>query len=186
MEQKNSMQSLILKFGAILGVVSIIIHLINYSFGDVYYQFKSESLKADGKVMNIIIGLLGLLAMIFIIVYAIKAFKNSNGGFLSLGQGVKIGLGIALISAIIGVIYNFIFINVIEPGFFAKGYEFMEQALIEKYPDMPEEQLEMSLNMAKKFASPVGSSLMSLVMSLFLGLIISLIGGAVLKKNEQL
>ncbi len=50
----------------------------------------------------------------------LKTFKASNNGLLSLGESLKIGLGISLYGAIIYVIYFFVFTNFIEPDFFTK------------------------------------------------------------------
>lgn len=185
MENQNSVQKTILTYGIILGIVGIVINLLNYSFGDIYYNFKSETLKADGKVINIIIGLLGFIAMILVIIYAIKAFKNANNGFLKLGEAIKIGVGVALISAIISIIYQIILSKVIEPEYYNKASEFMQQAMMERFPDMPEEQMEASLNMSKKFMSIGFIAAMALGFSLLFGLIISAIAGAIMKKEEN-
>jgi hypothetical protein len=75
---------------------------------------------------------------------------------------------------------------VIEPDFMAKFSDFQQQTMYEKFPDMPEEQLEQTLEMSKKFTTPTALALMSIVMSLFLGLIISLISGLILKKEESI
>ena len=90
MENQNSATKIMLIYGAILSGISILVNLINYSFGNVYKPHWA-------------IGIVSFLLMIAVIVYGIKSFKDGNNGFLSLGQAIKIGLGISLISAIIGI-----------------------------------------------------------------------------------
>lgn len=55
---------------------------------------------------NWIVGLISFILMIVFIAMGIKAFKAQNNGYLSLSQGLKVGLGIALISSIVAVVYN--------------------------------------------------------------------------------
>jgi len=171
MENQNSATKTMLIYGAILSGISILVNLINYSFGNVYKPHWA-------------IGIVSFLLMIAVIVYGIKSFKDGNNGFLSLGQAIKIGLGISLISAIIGIIYQLIFSNVIEPDFYTKMGEFQEQMMLEKFPDMPEEQIESALEMSKKFSNPGMMAAFALGGSLIFGLIISLIAGAIMKKEE--
>ena len=172
MENQNSSKKVMLTYGIYLGVATIIVSLLNYSFGNVYQP-------------HWIISVVNILLMVAFIALGIKAFKESNGGFLKLGESIKVGLGIALIGAIIGIIYLFVFINVIEPDFMTKLADFQQQVMYEKFPDMPEEQLEKALEMSKKFSTPTMMALMSIVGSLFFGLIISLISGAIMKKEEN-
>ena len=55
--------------------------------------------------------------MIVIIVLGIRNFKSVNNNLITWGQSVKIGVGIAIVSALLGIIYNLIFMNFIEPEF---------------------------------------------------------------------
>ena len=58
-----------------------------------------------------------------IIVYGLKAFKLENEGFLSVSESLKTGLAISLIAAIIGTIYNYVFMTFIEPDFVSQSIE---------------------------------------------------------------
>jgi hypothetical protein len=171
MENQASATKTMLTYGIYWGVASIIVSLLNYSFGNIYKP-------------HWILNVLNFALMIGFIVWGIKAFKADNGGFLKMGQAIKVGLGIALIASVIGIIYLFLFANVIEPEFQTNMVTAIEQNIMEQNPDMPEEQLEMALNMGTKFATPGMMAVMSLAGALFFGLIISLIAGAVMK-NEN-
>ena len=102
MENTISSKSTMLNYGLVLGLTSIFINLIAYAIG--------IHLDQDWRV-----GTLGFVAMIIIIVLGIKNFKSANDNLITWGQSVKIGVGISIISGLIGIIYNLIFINFIEP-----------------------------------------------------------------------
>lgn len=173
MENQNLSTKTMLTYGLYLGISTIIVSLLNYSFGNIYEPHWSVQLG-------------NFILLVLFIVLGIKIFRDTNAGLLKLSEAIKIGLGISLIGAMIGVIYLFLFIYVIEPDFMTKLSDIQQQTMYEKFPDMPEEQLEQTLEMSKKFTTPTALALMSIVMSLFLGLIISLISGLILKKEESI
>ena len=146
MENKISSKSTMLNYGLVLGLTSIFINLIAYAIG--------IHLDQDWRV-----GTLGFVAMIIIIVLGIKNFKSANDDLITWGQSVKIGVGISIISGLIGIIYNLIFINFIEPDF-------------------------MNL-MMEKFSSPAITSAIGIVAAAFFGFIISAIAGAIMKRTEE-
>ena len=52
--------------------------------------------------------------MTLAIVYGLKAFKKGNGGFLSLGEGLKTGLAISLVAgAIVSTLLTLIVVPLI-------------------------------------------------------------------------
>ncbi len=172
METKQaSVKSVALSYGALLGIVSILLGVIAY-------------------VMNVHLerpwwlSVLSLAAMVLFIIYGIKSFKKENDGFLSLGEAIKVGLAIALVSGIIGVLYQYVFVSFIEPDYVNQMVEMTEQKMLEDNPGMPEEQREMAISMTRKFMSPGIMAAIGIIVSLFLGFIISLIGGLVMKQNR--
>lgn len=148
------------KFGLILGIALIIVHVVNYLFGDVY-QPHSSILVASLATPTIII-FLGL-----------KNMKEINSGFLSVGDAIKIGLGISLISTVIYILYLVIFYNIIEPDYFENMIKVQKQIITENNPNITKEQLEAMINNTAMF-STIGTSLtLTMIMNLFFGLIIS-------------
>jgi hypothetical protein len=172
MENQNLSTKTMLKFGVILGIATIILSLLNYSFGNIYKQHWS-------------IGVLSLLITVAIIVFGLKNFKDQNNGFLTLGQAIKTGVGITLISIVIGLIYHIVFVKVLEPDFYTNMIQSYEQNMLKNYPDMPEEQVEMAVEMTKKFSNLGMTIAMMFGIGLLFGLIISLIVGAIMKKEED-
>ena len=165
-------KNLIIKYGLLLGFTKVIIELLNYAFGDLYIRPPW-------------VGILGFLAFIGFIIWAIKDFKELNKGYLNIGNAIKTGLGVALISGIIGAIFMYILIHYIEPDFIEKSLAAQEQLMLEKNPDMDEATLEMALDMTKKFMTPASILSITLAGSLIGGLIISLIGGLIMQKKKS-
>jgi hypothetical protein len=171
-QPKTSGKSIMLNYGLILGFVSIIIALLNYVFGDLYKP-------------HWILIVVSLLASAAVIVLGIKKFKESNGGFLTVGQAIKTGLGIALISGLVYAVYLVVFFNFIETSYFDNMAAVQEQTIAEKYPNLTDEQMEGAIKNASMFNTTGANVTMSLIFSLFFGLIISLIGGLIMKRTDE-
>lgn len=170
--QKTSSTQIMLNYGLILGFVSIILSVANFAFGDIYRPHWSI------QVVTAVIS-------IALMVMGIKKFKEGNGGLLSLGQALKIGLGISLISGLVSLVYLFVFTNYIEPEFYTNMAAVQEQIIMEKNPNMSDEQIEMSVGMMKKMMGFGATSIYVMVLSLFFGFIVSLISGLIMKKSEE-
>ncbi len=170
--QTTTPKQVMLNNGLMLGLVSILIAVVNFAFGDVYKPHWS-------------ISLISFAATIVFIVLGLKKIKENNGGFLSLGESLKTGLGIALISGIIYVIYFYLFTNFIEPEYFSNLAKVQEVTLLETYPNFTDEQMESAMQMSQKFSGFGMISAIVVIMSLFFGFIISLIAGLIMKKTNE-
>ncbi len=171
-QPKLSAKSIMLNYGLMLGFVSIIIALVNYVFGDLYKP-------------HWILIVVSLLATTAVIVLGVKKLKELNGGFLSVGQAVKTGLGIALISALIYAVYLAVFFNFIETSYFENVALVQEQTIMESYPNLTDEQLEGAIKNAAMFNNTGANVTMAIMFSLFFGLIVSLITGLIMKRSEE-
>jgi len=110
------------------------------------------------------------------IVVAHKAFKQINGGMMTFGQGVLMAVIMLGISGLLGGVFNYIYLNYIDPDFVEQMKigmtEFMERN------NMPEEQIEksaanfdnMKTGFAKSLLSGIGNGL---VTGLIMGLLVS-------------
>ena len=167
-----SRKSIMLNYGLLMGFASIIVALINYVLGDIYDPHWS-----------LIVGSLAITTIIIIL--GIKKVKESNSGLLSIGDAIKTGLGISLVSAIVYIIYLLLFYNMIEPEYFNNMLKFQEQMIIEKYPNLTDEELEGAIKGSAMFANTGANVTMTIIFSLFIGLIISLIGGLIMRKSDE-
>ena len=170
--QKLSSKQVMLNYGLMLGVASILIAVANFAFGNVYKPHWS---------ISVISG----LASVVVIVLGLKLIKDNNGGFLSLGEALKNGLGISLISGVVYVVYFYVFVNFIQPDYFTNLASFQEANMIEMYPNMTDDQLENAIEMSKKFPGFGMISAIIMIMSLFFGFVISMIAGLIMKKTQE-
>jgi len=170
MENQANSKSIIVNYGLYLGVISILMSVTLYALG--------MHLEPHWSV-----AVVGFLVTIALIVIGIKKFKEANEGFLSWGQAVKIGVGIALISSIIVMAYQLIFMNYIEPDFIAQTMEKQNQVMIDA--GYTEEQMETATAMSEKMKSPAIISAMNILGGVFIGFIISAIAGAFMKESEE-
>lgn len=170
--QEITPKQIMLNYGLILGFASILLSVALYAMGKTYDPHWS-------------VGVFSTSITVVAIILGIKKIKEFNGGFLSLSEALKTGLGIALVSGLVLVVYNLIFVTFIEPEYFERMLEFQQQNLLETYPNFSDEQMEASAEMAKKMSGPFINSAIIILGSLFLGFIISLIGGLIMKKSDE-
>src|SRR5690606_22794007 len=76
------------------------------------------------------LSLLQLFISVGMIVYGIKAYKTENSGFLTLSQALKVGLAISLVAGLISVVFNYFFMNYIDPDFIQKSLDFSREQMI--------------------------------------------------------
>lgn len=169
--QKTSPKDIMIKYGVILGVITVLFNVILYAIGKHINPHWS-------------LAILSFVISIAIIATAFSTYKKGNGGFMKLGQAIKMGLGIAVIAGILGALWNIILIEVLEPNYSEMVLESVRTQMLESNPDMPDSQVEQIVEFQKSFTTigfiiPVG-----IIMSLFFGFIISLITGLIMKKEN--
>lgn len=169
--QPVSPKKVMLNYGLYLGLASIVLSVILY----VLNMHLEQSLFQT-------IG--GLLIIGAIVVLGISEFKKRNGNVLSLGQALKIGLGIAAVGALIGIVYTFIFMYFIEPDFMNQMGEIQREAMLEKNPNMTQAQIDNAEKMMKTFSSPWMIAIFQMISTLFIAFIVALIGGLVMKNDR--
>ena len=161
-----------LTYGLILGAISVVFILMLYSL-DMHYQ-------GGPMVMGI-----SLIITIAMIVIGMMQFKKDNNGFMSFGEGLKIGVGIGLIAGIIGIIFNQILAGVIDPEMMNKAMEYQKGMLMETTKMTPE-QIDAQMEMGKKFTTPSMQIIFGLIYSIVASLLLSLIPALILKKKETI
>ena len=93
-------------------------------------------------------------------------------------------MGVSLISAIIGIIYTQLLVNVLDPDTMQKSLELSIDNMRAQNPEIPQEALETARSIQEKMSSPLIFSAVQIIFSLFFGFIISLIGGLIVKKSR--
>ena len=171
MEQNSFIKSNIITYGIILGSISIVFQLMLF-FLDMHYKNDSTA------------GILSLLITSGILIYSFIVFKKNNEGYLSLSEALKIGLGISLVSALIGIIYTQLLVNFLDPETMKKSLELSMDTMRAQNPEIPQEALDTARSIQEKMSSPLIFSAVQIIFSLFFGFIISLIGGLIVKKSR--
>jgi len=164
-------KKIILNYGLMLGLVSVLLGVVMY----VTNAYLNPSF---------IYTLVGFVILIVFITLGINAFKKENGGYLSIKEALKIGVGISLIAGIIGVVWMLLLMFVIEPDYINQMADVQRDQIDKQYPNMTDAQKQNALEMSSKFNSPWILAAFSLIGNLFFGLIISLVVGLI-KKNKN-
>ncbi len=169
--QEVSVKKIALNYGLILALLSIVVSVIAY--------VTNNHIERPWWV-----SVLSTVVMVGVIVYGLKTFKSENSGFLSIGEALKVGLAISIIAGIIGALYNYIFVTVIEPDFVTQMLDMTRDQMIEQNPEMAQDQMDMAMGITEKMMQPTIMSAIGIIMTLFFGFIISLISGLIMKVNH--
>ena len=169
--QKPTAGKFALNYGLMLGLLMIAIGVVTYVTG----------MALEGvQWPNIIY----YIAFPVVIMYAISQYKKANANTLSLGEALKVGLSIAVVSAIVYLLYGLLFNYVIDPEFMGQMMDMQRDKMLEN-PNMTPEAVEQSMKMVEMFTNPLIGSAFWIAMSAFFGLIYSLIGGLVMKTKSN-
>jgi hypothetical protein len=158
-----------MNYGIILGVVMIALSVIGYITGQTL-----EGAQWPQYVYYIVFPV--------IIFYAISKYKSQNANVLTLGEAIKVGIIIAIISAIVYIIYSMIFNYIIDPDFMGQMKDVVRDTMLEN-PNLTEDQVDQQMVWVEKMMSPVIGSAFWIAASALFGLIWSLIGGLVMKSK---
>ncbi|HAS43265.1 MAG TPA: hypothetical protein DCS93_22485 [Microscillaceae bacterium] len=163
----------ILKYGLYLGLAIIGFNLLIF----LTKMYLSE--------ISSLIYALYITAMVF----AVIEFKKKNEGFMSFGQGVGIGTGVATLGAgVIGALFYFVYINAIQPeiGQHIQEYAIEQSRKVLESFNYTEEQIEKSQEASQKFNNPMLQWFVNLLGVALLGVIFALIISAFTKKKRPL
>lgn len=172
METKpTSIKNTMITYGLLLGGISIVFNLMLFFLGMHYEQSTA-------------VGIVSIVIMIGVLLFAFIQYKKSNDGFISLSEAIKIGLGASLISAILGILYTFLLTEVLDPGMMEKVLDLQMEKIRANNPEMSQEAMDATRSMSEKFSTPFIRSAIQLIIALFIGFIVSLIGGLIVKKSK--
>jgi hypothetical protein len=158
-----------LVWGAILGFAGVIYSVLLYMLD---------------QTANQALGYVSILISLVLLVLGMKSYRNSVlDGVMPFGKAFGFGMVVIAVSALIGTIYQYIMVTVIDPDIMIKMMEAAEEKMISK--GIPDEALEQAMNITKKFMQPGLMAAIGLATSLFFGTIMSLIVAAIMKKEDE-
>lgn len=164
----------VLRFGAYCAgayvVMSLLMYLVNFN-------------------MMSIGGMVAFYVSTFAVgfVFAIMAMRHQrdrlDGGYISYGKALLIGLLTVLIGTFVSSLWNYVLINFIDPDYVAN----LKEQFVETWSErMPPEALEKALEGFDK-AGDIGSNLKNgLLGGAIYGLIVGLISAAFMKKQPEI
>jgi TM2 domain-containing membrane protein YozV len=162
--QKVSPIAVAVRFGLLVAVITILI--------DFVVRISNVSFMIYGAVSVV----LALVVSVVGVVFAHRAFRRGNEGVMSYGQGVVIAAVMLLISGVIASVFNYVYVNYVDPEFVDHMKEgltaFMERSRV------PDEQIAQSVAKFEEMRPPLGTGLLKGVMNglgwgAVLGIIIS-------------
>jgi hypothetical protein len=158
--EKPSVISISLKYGAISGLIAIVISLIRTMV------LEANPMESDWKI-SVLSGIIGIV----IIVLAHREYKQTGDGFMSYGKGFGIGFLTTLFSFVISTLFMFIYLFVIDPALYDEIWVKAEEQMREQ--GQSEEAIEMGMKMGRIFMW-VGIVFVGLIMSAILSAVVSL------------
>ncbi len=167
-QQKPPVKFIAYNYGLYLGLLGILNVVILYLINE---------------ERNTILSIVSLIATTIVYYYGISAYKKTNQNLLSVKDSLRVGLGMAVIGGIIGVIYTLFHYNIIQPDFTENLQEKAMLDAMEKNPNMSNAEIDVAEKMINIFTSQFFISTMYLIASLFFGFIISLILGLIMKRE---
>lgn len=172
--QTASRKSIMLNYGLYYAIAPVILSLVLYATGNLFTQNYAIS----GGVF-----LLYTVAQVMVIVLGTKKARSFTQGDFSFADGLKIGIGIALIGSGVVVLFEFVLQNYIEPDFYVKSLEVQEEVL--RNFGTSEKDIATAMEAAyEKGGLGFTDYGISWVSGLFKGFIISLITALVVKRTD--
>jgi hypothetical protein len=127
---------------------------------------------------------LSFVILIAGIIIATIAYRDKiNGGFLSYGRCLSIGVLISLVVGIVMAIYSYVFFSYFDPGALDKLLEASEQEMINR--GMSDEEIDLAMPFTEKMMSPVFLSISSLLSMVLYGTVFSLITSIFIRKEDN-
>lgn len=165
--EKVTIKQLGMKWGVILALISFAYFMI---------------LNMAGLAGEQSYGYIGFIFTIVIFVLAHKAYKEEGDGFMSFGEGFKIGALVSVISSIISNILTYIYIKFVDGSMI----ELIKDKAISDMEEkgMSEDEIDTAMGFTEMFISTEFILIMGLIFNVILGCIIALVVTAFTKNTD--
>lgn len=161
--------------GLILSAVTIVFTVILLSMDLLYPRSVSQSLIMAG--FNIVIALVVLIVGIF-------NFRKANNNVLAMSDSIKIAVGAMVVATIIGVVFQYILMNYIEPDFIDNYVQAVEQMMLDMGPQVSDDVIATQVENTRNSMELNGKNIaIGFATRLLGGLIAGSLIGLILKKK---
>jgi hypothetical protein len=118
------------------------------------------------------------------IVYGHSEFKKLGNGFMSFGQGFKIGFFISLVSSLMSSVFMYIYFTFIDDSILRTARE--EAIMKMEDQGVQGEQMEFAMKIMDLTTSAGSLAVFGILGGILMGVIFSLIISAITKKDEPI
>lgn len=134
-----------------------------------------------------VIGYASMVVALSLVYFGIRHFRDQyNNGALTLGQGIRIGLGISLITALAFGLLDVIYVVWLNPDFMETYYQNVLSELQATLPESEFLQRKEELEAQKAlFASPLMNFILMAVTVLMIGVVITLLSALILRRKTS-
>jgi hypothetical protein len=158
-------------YGIYLGVALIIVDLL-------FYVLELYISNWKGYITYVVI--LG-----GVVISAISYRDKQLNGYINYGQSFKVGFFTSIIAAFAFLLYFAILMYFAGEEIQTALLRNTEEQMLEKVPDMTDEQLEMTMEITKWVTTPIWQTIFSFLGIIFFGVIFSLIASIFIKKENK-
>jgi hypothetical protein len=172
--QKTSPSLIMLKWGAIGGLLSFIFTLITK-----YTGLEDDFSETLGWVSTIFT----LLINVTILVLALREVRSENDGFMTYGQGLGSSALLGAIWGVIAGVFNYIYLQFIDQGVIQKQLDLARERLEEQ--GLTESQIEDAEKITKMMMGPGVQFVIVVLVTILFMFILGLIVSGVLKREKS-
>lgn len=169
--QQAKTSKFVLNYGLVLGILMVVLGVIMYVSN---YHLQPHWA----------FSVISFLIFIAVVSYGIKAYKKENGHYLTVGEALKVGVGIALIAGIISGVWTLLLSTYIEPDYMVQMTDMQREQMLERFPEMTDAQLDSAAEMNSRFMTPWFTFAIAIVSNLLFGLLVGLVAGLIMKQKR--
>jgi len=156
------------RYGLLTGLVSILI-----SFG----------INAMQLEQNPVLRFLTTAVLVVGIILAMRNFKMQQGGFMSYGQGLGVGLTVSAVVGALSAVFLYVYATFVDPDMMTRVMD-TARAQLEAKGDMTDAQIDQAMALSAKFTTGPIMIAFAFLGSIFFGLLISLLAAAFVKNPK--
>jgi hypothetical protein len=133
-------------------------------------------------------GYLAILVSMIFVFLGIRHYRDRvNSGYMTFGQGLKIGLLIVLIPSVAFGLFDILYTEVINPGWSEEYYShYVEKVKASTSPEKLDAVLKQVQSQKELFSSPIMQFLIMAATVFIIGLIVAIISSLSLMKKKKL
>ena len=179
MEKKQSVLQFAMTYGAILGIILVVISILMYVMNIV----------PDKAGKAVLLSLFNLLVVVIFVIISMRSYRDKvMNGFIPYWNAFTVGLMVVVFAAVITSFYALIFNTLIDPGYTERVYEALKNNMYDMYTNMglTESQIDRAMSRIESQQAnytPLNAFYTGILGSAFMGSVVSLIIAAFVKKN---